>query len=84
MAFEAEVGVPDRQQLGVDRTVGDVADGATFAQRLVLEDVGAALGRVAANATVVFRKQRRAAARKDGSLVGEWHAVHFNLPSGTG
>src|SRR5208282_3594968 len=38
VAFQAEVGVARRQEFCIDRSVGSVAGGASFAHRFVLED----------------------------------------------
>lgn len=53
MAFQAEVGVAFGDHLGVDRTVGRMAAGAAFAQRLVLEHERPGLLAVAGGALVV-------------------------------
>ncbi|MDB6015895.1 MAG: hypothetical protein JWR19_384 [Pedosphaera sp.] len=43
MAFEAEIGIPLDEQLGIDGAMGVVADGAAFAQSFVLKNERAAL-----------------------------------------
>jgi len=54
MAFETEVRIPNDEQFGVNRTVRSVTGSASFADGLVLEDVGTALGGVTAEAAFVF------------------------------
>ena len=46
VAFETQVGIAHGQQLGVNSPMRAVANGAPFAQGLMLEDIGPALGRV--------------------------------------
>lgn len=43
MAFEAEIGIPLDEHLGVDRTMGFMADDAALAQRLMFENKGTGL-----------------------------------------
>ena len=63
MAAEAQVGVTDGQQLGVDRAVGIVASGAAFPQRGVIEYEGPGLFPVAPGAGLVRAGHGRAAGR---------------------
>jgi hypothetical protein len=57
VTLETKVRVPNCQQLGVDRTVRVVADGASFAHGFMLEHVWALLGGMAAHATVLLGHQ---------------------------
>ena len=69
MAFEAEIGVAFRQELGVDRAVRIVATDAAVARGLVLENKRSAFGGVAADASVVFREKQRSAAALRAAFV---------------
>jgi hypothetical protein len=69
MAFQAKVRIPLREQLDIYRTVRVVTAGTAFAQRFVLEDKRALLGRMTAQAHVIFRKHRSAAAGRNGAFV---------------
>ena len=84
VAFQAQVRVADGQQLGVDRPVRGVANGAAFMQGLVFENKRTALRGVAANAGIVLGKQRGAAAGVDGARVRGMAGGAGQIPSGTG
>ena len=63
MALEAKVGVALDEHLGVDGTVGIVADGATFAECCVFEDEGPGLFAMALRAVFVDARHGQAARR---------------------
>ena len=69
MTLQTEVRVPDGEHFGIDGAVRGMASGATFAQRLMLEGVGAALSRVTLNAIVVLGQQACTAAQMCVSLM---------------
>ena len=69
VAFEAEVGIAHRKQLGVDAPMGGMASRATFAHRLVLEHIRPALGGMALQTVFLLREHLRAAARMRDPLV---------------
>ena len=69
VAFQAEVGVARRQEFCIDRSVGSVAGGASFAHRFVLEDERPALGGMAADAAFVLGEKGAAAASVNGAFV---------------
>src|SRR5262245_59074330 len=69
MTFETKVGVACCEKLGVDRTVWSVTDRASFADRLVFEDVRATLRGMASEAAFVGVQQRRAAADVNRALM---------------
>src|SRR5579859_7907307 len=70
VAFEAQIGITHREQLGIDCTVRGVADGATFSGSLVLENVRPALLGMAAETALVFGKQGGAATHERLAFVG--------------
>ena len=79
VAFHTEIRVAHRQHLGVHRTMSRVADGATLARGLVLENVRATLRAVATEAALVFRKQGGPTTSVSGPLV-RWMTIstgHF-------
>lgn len=53
VAFQAEIGVPFGEHLGIDRTMRLVAGSATLPRRFMLENEGATLGLMAPNAGLV-------------------------------
>ena len=53
VTLQTQVRIPRGEKLGVNASVGNVARCAAFAQRLVFENVRTALGRMAAQASVV-------------------------------
>jgi hypothetical protein len=55
MAFQTKIGVPFSQHHRVDASMGAVARGATFPQRLVFESERAAQGRVALETGFILR-----------------------------
>ena len=57
VTLQTQVGVPNRQQLVVDRTVRIVTDGAAFAHGFMDEHERALLRRVATHATVLLGHQ---------------------------
>jgi hypothetical protein len=57
MTFEAEVGVADRKELGIDGTVRGVANGTAFASGFVLEDIRTSLRGVAPQTALIFGEQ---------------------------
>lgn len=63
MTFEAEIRIANAQQLGIDRPVRVVTNRATLASCFMLEHVGAALRRMATDATVIRGGQLGAATR---------------------
>lgn len=65
MALQAEIGIANGEQLGVDRSVRVVTRGASFAQGVVLKGKGTVLGGVAAGATFILRNQSGPAAFGD-------------------
>jgi hypothetical protein len=69
VAFQAEVRVANRQQLGVYRTVRRVTDGASFAEGFVFEDIRTALCGMTAKAALVCGSQRGAARPENGAFV---------------
>jgi len=79
VTLHAEIGVPDSEHLGVDRTVSGVTDSAAFAGSFVFKDVRASLIGVAAKAAFVFGQQRRPSTAVSRCLV--WRmtidAAHF-------
>lgn len=80
MALETEVRVARRQHLVVDRTVGLVAFGTTFTDRLVLKGIRPALRVVTVQADIVLRRQRRAPAQNGIPLVHLMAIAAANLP----
>ena len=54
VAFQTEVRVANRQQLGVNRTVGRMTCAAPFAQGFVFKHVGTPLRGMAGKAALVF------------------------------
>src|SRR5689334_15200524 len=60
MAFQTEIGITNRQHLGVNRSVGGVTDRASFARSLVLEYIRSTLRRMTADAPFGFRHPGRA------------------------
>ena len=61
VAFETEVGVAHREELGIDRPVGGVTDHTSFAHRLVFEHVRTPLRCMAPEAAFVGVQYRCAA-----------------------
>jgi hypothetical protein len=63
MAFQAEIRVTLNKQLGVDRSMGIMANSATFTQRLVLEHKRPRLLAMALRASLIQPRHRQSARR---------------------
>jgi hypothetical protein len=59
VALHAQIGITNRKQLGIDRAMGGVTNGAALARGFVLEYVGTALLGMTAEAALVFGEQGR-------------------------
>lgn len=68
MAFKAKIGIPLHQHLGVDRTVGIMADDATFPHGLMFEDKRAGLITMTWRASLVQTGH--------GQTAGGFHDIH--------
>ena len=69
MALKAQRGVSRPKHLGIDRSVGQVADGAAFTESFMLEYVGSPLHLVALEAIVVYPIQVHTAEGHGGSFM---------------
>ena len=78
MALETQRRIAFRQHLDVHAAVRNMAGGATFAHRFVLEHVNALLRRVTLRAVFLLRQELRAAAGVGDALVRRMtlHAGH--------
>ena len=82
MTFEAEVGIPLDQQLGIDRTMWFVTNSAAFAHRAVLENHRTTLLWVTTGARFIHPGHGQSASRfQDITAMGimALHAIHFAL-----
>ncbi|MDB6110497.1 MAG: hypothetical protein JWR69_2247 [Pedosphaera sp.] len=68
MAFEAEIGIPLDEHLGVDRTMRVMADGATFAHGLMFENKATGLIPMTSRAVLVQAGH--------GQTAGGLHDIH--------
>lgn len=69
VAFQTQIGVALRQELGIDRAVWRMTDGATLVQSLVLEHEWPALRLMAAKTAFVHGEHRSASANVDRTFV---------------
>ena len=69
VTFQTQVGIPFREQLGVDAAMRRMASGAAFAGRLMLKDERPLLRLMALQTVIVLGKQMRAAGDKRGALM---------------
>ena len=70
MALKAKRGVARSKHLGIDRSMRQVADGAAFAESLMLEHEGPPLHLMALEAIVIYPIKVHTAEGHGGSLVG--------------
>jgi uncharacterized membrane-anchored protein len=81
MAFQTEIGIPDRQHLGIDGSVRVMAGGAALAQRFVFENVRSSLGRMALQTAIILRKQSGSAGKVRRAFMRRmtFYATHLSF-----